>query len=164
MAGMISYKRLKGSHWIYFVWYLGFIVAAEAIGQYMRQRSMVVANLRLYNYLVIPIEFLFNFLLFWFAFGEGKRKLPVVFTVIYLVSWLTDVLLLSRHRFFFYSFSYTIGNLLLLILILRFFLNLVTSNDILTFRENMQFWVSLGLLIFALTYDTHQVLNRMNQI
>lgn len=50
----------------------------------------------------------------------------------------------------FNSFSSTVGNLLLLILIWSFFIQLVSSNAILTFRRNMLFWVSLGLLLFYL--------------
>ncbi len=163
LTGIVYLKKTKNTHWVFFVLYLTFIVAAEMLGIYLRNTQQVYHSIHLFNYCVIPVEFLFNFWLFYVSFRASKaQKLPVLLTVLYLASWLCDIFYFSKQRFFFYSFSYTIGNLLLLILILRFFNQLVTSNAIITFRSNMQFWVSLGLLIFYLgSFPFYGLLNTM---
>src|SRR6185312_7155537 len=85
------------------------------------------------------------------AFRGAKYKwLPIICGSMYIISWLTDFFYFSKFHFFFYSFSYTVGNFLLLILILNFFIRLATSDAIITFRQNMLFWMSLGMLIYYL--------------
>jgi len=108
-------------------------------------------NLAYFNYFEIPIEFTFFILLFRRAFKLTRIYwLPIVCLIVYITSWLMDVFFFGKWEFIFNSFSCTIGNLLLLILILSYFIQLVTSNAILTFRNNMLFWVSLGLLLYYL--------------
>src|ERR1044071_517630 len=145
----LFWQRTKYSYWRSFPFYLMFIVAAELVGRYLEYKNFNTSNYALYNYLVIPVEFLFFFWIFHHAFNKSKYKsLPMWCGGIYMACWLVDVFYLGRHNFFFYSFSYTIGNLLLLVLILRFFFQLVTGDAILRFRKDMMFWVSAGLLIY----------------
>jgi len=91
----------------------------------------------------------FSFFLFYKAFKDTKFKLvPILCIVLYIVSWIIDMLFLSGKHNFFYSFSYTVANLLLLILLLIYFSQLVFSDAILTFQHNMMFWISTGFLIY----------------
>ena len=136
---------------MYFPFYLLFIVLSEFLGDYLKVHNMVYENIHFFNYFEIPIEFNFSFWLFFNFFKNTRyRMLPIICSVIYLLCWIIDIVYLSRLRFFFYSFSYTIGNLVLLVLILLYFIQLVMSDAILSFRENMMFWVSLGLLLYYL--------------
>ena len=150
-TGLWYFKKVKNTYWVFFTFYLVFIVLSEGVGQYLRSIGKINANIHYFNFFVVPVEFLFTFWLFYSGWRQNKgKRLPVVFMAIYLVGWFCDIFYFSKQRYFFYSFSYTLGNLLMLILILRFFLQMVTSDDIITFRHNMQFWVSLGLMIFYL--------------
>lgn len=127
-----------------------FIVISEGIGWYLSAHNENELNLALYNYCVIPIEYTFFFLLFNRSFKQTKlKRLPIVCIGVYISSWIIDIMYFKWESIF-NSFSCTIGNLLLLILILGFFIQLVTTNAILTFRNNMLFWVSLGLLLYYL--------------
>jgi hypothetical protein len=56
----------------------------------------------------------------------------------------------SKEKWWFSSFSYTIGNIILLGLILSCLYKIIKSDDILQFRASMMFWVCLGLLFFYL--------------
>ena len=151
LSSIRYWKKIRNTHWKWFSLFLLFIVLAEFAGRYFTSHNMDNANHQFYNYFEIPMEFTFFFWLFYKTFSNTKIKwLPIVCAIVYLVSWLMDILYFSQHHFFFYSFSYTIGNLLLLVLTLRFFMQLVTSDAILTFRKNMMFWVSSGLMLFYL--------------
>ncbi len=148
IVGFIYFNKLKPAYWRLFPFYLAFIVCAEFIGSYLESHDLN-ANKIFFNYFEIPIEFLFFFWLFYKSFTNDKYNwLPMVCGGLYLVSWFVDNLIFSNQPKHFSSISYTTGNLLLLVLILRFFFRLVTSDSILTFRQNRLFWVSLGLLIF----------------
>ncbi len=150
LTGLVYWKKIKNTYWVWFVLYLLFIVLSEAIGTYFITANKH-ANLAFFNYFEIPIEFIFFFSLFHQSYKLSKYKwLPIVCMAVFLVSWIMDLLYFSKLQFFFYSFSYTIGNLLLLILILGYFIRLVTSDAILNFSHDMLFWVSTGLLLYYL--------------
>lgn len=150
ITGIIYWRKIKNTVFKYFWVYLLLIVVAECIGRYFQTHNMLAVNKAYYSYFIIPSEFIFFFWLFYKCSNNIKRRLPIVFVGIYLLAWLIDVFYLSNKSFWFYSFSYTIGNLLLLILILRFFKKLTLSDEILYFKQNVLFWISFGLLLFYL--------------
>lgn len=152
IIGLLYWKKWKGTPYAYFILYLVTIAVAEYFGFYFSKSGMKVANWALFNYIIIPFEFLF---FFWLFQAElKKKKLALWFVVIYLVSWLIDIFFLAqpayKSRFWFSSFSYTVGNILLLVFLLLFLIQLVTGDSILYFKNNILFWISLGLLLFYL--------------
>jgi len=162
VTGIFYYNKVKNTHWKLFSMYLVFIVLSELAGYYLSIHHQMAINLNFFNYFEIPVEFIFFFCMFYLtARKNSQRLLPFLCTVIYLVFWLIDIFYFSKKTHVFYSVSYTIGNLLLLILILRFFILLATSDEIITFRQNMLFWVSLGLLFFYLgSFPYYGLLNK----
>lgn len=149
IAGIIYWQTVKNSHFKWFVIYLAYIFVADMGGGLMMMAR--IRNEWYYDYFVVPVEFLFYFWLFHREFYQKESKrLPVIFTGIYLLSLFTDAIYFSKHRFPFYSVSYSIGNLLLLILILVFFIQLINSDAVLTYKRNRMFWIATGLLIFFL--------------
>lgn len=163
-AGYIFWNKVKASVFRYFPLYLTFILLSEFAGRLFKELEWNEMNKLLYNYLVIPAEFIFFFRLFYMDFKDKRYKwLPVFSTLIYMFSWFIDMFYLSTKKFWFYSFSYTTGNLLLLILIFSFFVQLINSDAILKFKENMLFWISAGLLLFFLgTFPYYGLLNTLN--
>lgn len=145
----IYIKKWKHTHWKWFPLYLAFIVCADVVGSYLAARNMYKPNFYFLSYVVIPVEFLFFYWIFYRAFrGSSKQSLPVIMGTIYFIGLLADIFYFSHYQFFYYSLSYTIGNIMLLILILNFFLQLVNSDELLKFKQNILFWVSVGLLIY----------------
>ena len=150
IAGFLFYQKLRNTYWKSFPNYLAFIVAAELPGKYFLAHRMYNACKMFYNLFEIPVEFLFFYWVFHMYLKTTRyKRLPVLFVVTYLICWLADNLYLSKMSFWF-SFSYTCGNLFLLVLILVYFIGLVTSDAILNYKTNMLFWVSTGLLLFYL--------------
>jgi len=153
ITAWLKYAQLRKTYWAAFPFYLSFIVLSEFAGYFLKELfpKHPEYNTHYYGYFEIPVEFLFFFFVFYMAIPKrANRLLIVICTVIYLLVWLAEIKYVAENVNSFYSLSYTMGNLLLLILILMFFINLATSNEIVHFRENMLFWVSLGLMIFYL--------------
>lgn len=161
ITGFIFLKKLNNSFFRYFPFYLLFIVLSEAAGYLLKISDMKMASKLLFNYIVIPVEFLFFYLVFYFSLANKRyKKLPLLCMVIYILCWMIDILFIGNMKFWFYSFSYTVGNLLLLVLIFRFYFNLITTSDVLYFKSNQLFWISGGLLIFYLgTFPYYSLLN-----
>ena len=151
IISLFYWAKVKNNYFKWFAIYLFYIFIADIGGSFIDRSITVKYNEIYYDYFVIPVEFLFLFWLFHktFQFKENKR-LPIICAGMYLFSFLVDVFYFSKHQFPFYSFSYSIGNLLLLILILLFFIQLTNSDAILNYRQDMMFWICLGLLIYYL--------------
>ena len=100
----------------------------------------------------------FYFFFYWLFYQyfrlTSKNKWPLYTAAIYLLCWLSDIFVwpdifyLTRVKLLFDSFSYTIGNILLLVLLLMYFITFSKSDRILNYRQNRMFWVCLGLMIF----------------
>lgn len=152
LAGFLSWGKIRHSYWRWFPVYLSIVFATEMIAKYFALvRHNVPLNIAVYRFFGLPFEFLFLFWLFHQYFRGGPaRKWPLIAAATYLLALLVDLCYISGTRHFFDSFSYTIGNILLLILLLRFFLQFSNSDEILEYKTAMMFWVSLGLIIFYL--------------
>jgi hypothetical protein len=152
ITGFIYWKKIRHSYWRWFPVYLGIIVLTEITAEYFSYaRADYGVNRNIYRFFGIPFEFLFLFWLFHqYFYKTSKTKWPLFSAAVYLICLLVDILYVGKMKLFFDSFSYTIGNMLLLVLLLMFFLKFIKSDEILEYRRSMMFWVCLGLIIFYL--------------
>jgi hypothetical protein len=149
-AGLLNWRKFKNSYAKWFVIYLALIAVSELIGislTYIFQEYSL--NKSLYNYFVIPLEFLFFCWLYYQHFKNSNQKYwPMTGAILYFTSWLINIILLPTLRFWSVPFSYLIGVIVLLVLVIAFFSAFMSSNEILGYRSDLLFWISLGLLIF----------------
>lgn len=152
VTGFLYWKKIRHTYWRWFPVYLGIIVLTEFAAEYFSYaRAQFGINIDIYRFFGIPFEFLFLFWLFHQYFGKSlKIKWPLISAAIYLICLFIDLIFVGKMKLFFDSFSYTIGNILLLVLLLMFFLKFTESDEILEYRSSMMFWVCLGLMIFYL--------------
>jgi hypothetical protein len=152
ITGLIYWKKTKSTIWKWFVIYLGFIVFAELICHYLHYYSYYKFDVnKIYNYIILPIEFLF---FYWLYYKHAKSKrsklLVIVCFFIYIVSFIADQYFFQGKKFIFDSFSYCMGNLLLLLVIISFFISFSKSDELLKYQSSIIFWVSLGAIVFYL--------------
>ncbi len=152
LSGFIFWKKIRHSHWRYFPIYLGIIFLTEMAATYaVYVQHNVRLNKNIYRFFGLPFEFLY---LFWLFHQYFRGRQAVWWTSIIIGTYLTAILIdlayVGGVTLFFDSLSYTIGNILLLILLLRFFIKFSNSNEILTYKSSMMFWVCLGLIVFYL--------------
>jgi hypothetical protein len=118
---------------------------------------------RVANYLSIFIIIPFEFLFFSWLFYKNLYKKPIVIwgSCLYIFAYLLEHILFKfKKDYFFFSFSYSIGNIILLIFILMYFYKLTYSERILFFYKEKMFWVALGCLIFYLgTFPYYGIFN-----
>ncbi|MGZ8550890.1 MAG: hypothetical protein ACXWV2_09520 [Chitinophagaceae bacterium] len=152
LSGFANWKKIRGSYWEYFPFYLAIIFLSEVIGEYAGYRlHWVKFNLSWYRFFVIPFQFLFFYWLFWKYFsGDTVKTWVLAGLLIYLLSWILESAFLAGVETTFYSFTYLAGNVVLLVLVIVFFAKFMRSDEILNYKQSMMFWVSVGLLVFYL--------------
>jgi len=152
ITGLIYWKKIKASIWVWFVIYLGFITGGELVCYYLGHYTVYKHEVnKILNYIIIPAEFIF---LYWLYYKHAQSKrnklLVIVSVIIYLISFVADQYFFHGKKFIFGSFSYSIGNLLLLLVILSFFIQFSKGDEILYYKSSFIFWISLGAIVFYL--------------
>lgn len=152
VTGFIVWAKIRHTHWKWFPVYLAIIVLVEGTGKYIFYVIEDPAlNVNVYRYFGLPVQFLFFCWLFRQYLKNYKEKnWPLFGAIIYIICWIGDFLYFNKQVFVFQSFSYTSGNIVLLVLIILFFVKFMNSDEILKYRSSMMFWTCIGLLVFYL--------------
>ena len=150
ITGFLFWNKIRHSYWRWFPVYLGVIILTEVAGEYLLYvRYDLKLNIAVYSYFGIPIQFLFFYWIFYRQFKHtNKSKWPLISLAIYSICLITDLLYISKIKFYFESFSYTVGCLFLLILLLIYFSGFIKSDEIIKYKASIMFWVTLGLILF----------------
>ncbi len=152
VAGFVRWKEIKDSYWKWFPVYLIILGLLNLLAFYMIDTKNIKSNQWLVIYLIIPFEFLFAFWLF-LKKAETRPQKTLILTGmgVYLLSFFIEILLKEEMKeLYFLSFSYTVGNIFMLIFILLYFWKLSVSEKILFFYRERMFWVCVGMLFFWL--------------
>ncbi len=149
LSGIFFLKELKKLPYRMFVLYLGAIILCETISVVLEYYK--IKHQGLFIFFVIPLEFLFfHWLFYQFSTIKEKQRILICASV-YIIAFLIErVFLNDPQKYSFSSFSYTIGNAVLLFVIFQYFIRLVNSERILYFYSERLFWISCGLLLFYL--------------
>lgn len=144
VTSLIFYSRKKDHQWKYFMFYLIFIFLCESIGKW-GHHFMDYNKPAFYNYFVIPVQFIFFYWLYA-AKSLGKPKLFALLSFLYLLSFI-PIEFISTDKVMF-SLNYTLGCLLLMILVIMEYYKQINSSDILHFNKNRMFYINLGVTLF----------------
>lgn len=151
LTGFWHWKKLRNTPARWLPVYFAFIVLAEQAGNYLNYTEAYDLKRNLFNYLFIPAEYLFFYWLYFkSAAGTAGKQLVLLFAVIYGAAFIADQLYFSSRKYYFVSFSYCVGNFLLVMTIIAYFIQFARGREIIFFRSSLMFWVSLGLLVFYL--------------
>lgn len=147
LTALLFFNKLKNTYWKWFVIYLVFIFVSELFSIYILKYN---PNLRLpfYNYLIIPLEFVF----FYWLYAEKSLQFKKLFWWSLGIYFLFFGLYIIKIEFVrtISSMSYTVGNLLLLIMVFLEILKQIKSDEILNFKSNKMFYINIGVLLFYL--------------
>lgn len=139
------YPRLKQSLWRWFVYYLLLIFCMEAFGKWGLDNFQSLKKYY-YDFFVIPFEFIFFYWLYAYQ-SLRRKKMFWFFTSCYIGSFIPHLFYLKEVRII-NSLSYTLGDLLLLILVLLEYFKQLQSDDILNFRTHKMFYINAGVMLF----------------
>ena len=145
VVGLIYYNRIKKTYWKWFVLYLFYIAVYEIITRIAAYDFAVKIDFY-FAKIQVPIEFLFFFWLYAVQSFKSK-KIFWICSSLYLLSLIPDESL-SQGNYFFSSFNYIIGTLILLLFVVLEFNKQIKSDNILLFTKNKMFYVNIGIVLF----------------
>ncbi len=145
IISLLFYRQVKDQYWRYFVFYLTFIFLCEAFGKW-GGNLISFDKSEYYNYFVIPVQFLF---LYWLYAVKSlnKKNLFFILSSVYLLSFIPNELFFEKRKIIF-SFNYTFGSFLLMILVIMEYYKQINSANILYFNQNRMFYINLGVTLF----------------
>jgi hypothetical protein len=151
LTGFIVLKKLKPPSVKWMVAYLFIISCSELAARILTIMKYKVQVSFLFEYFVIPFEFLF-FYWFFYSISSGSlfKKFCLLSMFLSIITRVTETVFFSNAKYFFSSFSYTFSNMLLLIIVIVYLIRFIKSDDILFFKKNIVIWISIALLIFYL--------------
>lgn len=151
LTGFVYWRKLKNSYWKWFPFYLLMIVCIELCGKYMAgSPALKNFNPWLYRY-TYPFRFAF---LLWLAIKPLQKKEKTALAVfgIYMFSFLLEEFLLPFKIKQNNSVSIVIGYLGLISFCMLYLFKTIRSKLVLSYKSDMHFWFSAGLIIFYLIF------------
>ena len=148
LIGFLNYNKLKGSFWRFFPFFLLILFLLECFGQSLNKN--INANIDLYKYIVIPFIFCAYSYIFKKILSNNFSKYIYLGYIIFAASLFAEATILASSHPFYSSFSLSVANVLFLIYVLKYYIELVHSEKILTFYNQLEFWFCSAILIFYL--------------
>jgi hypothetical protein len=147
ITGFICWARLYPRFWRIFPVYLFIITCCEFAGWYMNGHGIKGAK-AMYSYFVVPLEFLFMYFLYYKNLPKHFHKTVFALSLIYILFWGAELIFVQHTKWIWFSMSYSVGSIIMLILGIIYFLQLLKSEKLLTYKKQIFFWVNLGLMLF----------------
>ncbi|KQM64575.1 hypothetical protein ASE74_11175 [Pedobacter sp. Leaf216] len=145
IIAFLHLKGLKGKYWRFFVYFLALVFVCEAFGKWGGV-YISFSKTKYYNYFVIPFQFIFFYWLYAFK-SLNNKKLFWTLSLLYLLSFIPSEFYFKGSKIIF-SFNYTFGSFILMVLVVMEYYKQITSSDIINFNKNRMFYVNLGVTLF----------------
>lgn len=145
LTALLYYKKNKTTYWKWFTVYLFTIILCDVlIVKFVP--TLGIKKQYFHAYLVIPLQFIFFYWLYAFQ-SLKKKRLFWLFLILYVLSFIPVELYFTKLKVV-YSFNYTIGSFLLMILVFLEFQKQIRNDDILVFQSNKMFYINIGIMLF----------------
>ncbi len=160
ITGFITWRKWKDSYLRWAPFYLAIIVVLELSERLLRDYGdPAIASFILQTSVLTEILFMH-----WLFYKTLHKKIIIAGACIYVLSFVMERFLIQNNAYYFQSLSYTIANLLILVYLLIYFLQLVKSGRILYFKSITVFWFALGMLVFYLgTFPFYGLYNELSK-
>ena len=143
IIAIITWKKYRYSTETNFVYYFCALFIIDTFGSAFGKLSGL-SNYWIYNSLMI---LQFSFLLKWYYNILGKSRILISCFILYTCM----VIISFMKENFFHSYqtmNFISGVSVILISSLLFYLKLLNSNEILSLKTNLRFWITIGNIIF----------------
>jgi len=151
LVAIVRYNRINTGSQRYFIVYLvGMIILETLAALCVKQWGN---NVLVYNLVDV---FMTSFFVFLF-YKTLKQKIWVfVLSAVAGIAFLVSIFFENWLKDFNVFFLFT-ATLVLLVLVFRFYIEFLNSDELVDFKTNPQFWATTGILIFYLGYLPIQV-------
>lgn len=163
LVGFYYYRKLKGTYWITFPYYLFFQGFLDNLGGYFNGSW----NILYYKFIVYP--YLYLYYIWIFKKNAVSSSYNKIYNIAFLLFFVNYIILLLLYYNNFYNI-FILGNIdvihndissfdiylenntkiILFIIIITYFYEIISTSKILYFYQDLQFWVCLGLILFEL--------------
>lgn len=150
VTGFVTWHKWKNSYLKWLPVYLTVITFCDTTGYILAKLKKVAAIGPWYSYFVIPLEILFFCWLFYRYLPRRQRLTAPAGAGAFIISLVVETFSIGHEGHYIKSLSLSVGIIVILVLTISFFVNLLNSDQILYFKTNCMFWISLGLLVFYL--------------
>lgn len=147
ITGFLCWARLKPSFWKTFPVYLLIITCCEITGWHLTKHGLKGGK-NMYQFFVVPLEFLFFYFLHYRNATGLYKKLVAVLSLFYILIFAIEIVLPKSTGWVWMSLSYTSGNIFLVLFGLIYFLNLYKTQSLINYRRLPFYWVNIGVLLF----------------
>ncbi len=150
LAGFVYWKKWKTGYWKWFPVYLLALFLSECLGNVFAAYDLRTANSALYRFWVLPVEFLFYCWFYYKSFERKWKPLALGCSVLFVFSWFVEFFMVTQRSEYFSSLSYSVGNVVMVVLTVSFMLGRLFSEAILDYKSDPMFWITIALMIFYL--------------
>jgi hypothetical protein len=150
VIGFLNYSKIKNTHWNYLPVFLLLLFSLECLGQYFASVKNYQANINLYKLIVIPSIFSFYSFMFYRTLQKKRILLFIIGMVLFAISLVLENTVLKSLHPYYASLSLGVANLFFLIYCLLYYIELINSDQLITFYNSLGFWFCTGLLVFYL--------------
>lgn len=149
LVGFIYYSKLKKAGFGTFAFFLATVLILETAGYILAYKKLVVPNQALNKFVIMPVIGLYYFWLYSRGIENIRKRKKIFATavIVYIASIVVEKLYFSGTAVMF-SFSRSIATITLLLFIIHYFINLAQSPEILRFKSEFLFWISMGCLVY----------------
>jgi len=149
IIGIYHYKKYKNTLLKYFLFFIIYGLFTELAG------IVVGIGFKFPNYIVFNIYsvayYIFNFWLFGRHFKhKNNRSISLVFMALTTLMFILDTLFLQSIFVGYQSYTWFIGSLGTIIIVILFLIELLNSDAILNVKHLLIFWVAVGVFLFQL--------------
>lgn len=147
LVGFIYWYKIKNTYWRWLPIYLTIICCCEFISAYANSNKLFDTKF-IYSYIVIPLEFTTPLLLFLWLLPKSFSKIILILILLFWVAFIVEFLLRINVKWYWSSFSFSIGSITVIIASIIYFLHLISTEKIIHFKWNLGFWYTLAIIIF----------------
>lgn len=147
IVAFIYYYKYKNSNLKWLLFLLWYIALNDIIGYFSRVYFGIIYNAILYN-----IMYVLNFTILLYIYKTSvknvlSKKIISYFSYLYLFSVVIDIFY-KNYFIEAQSLPFIIGSFFLIISIILYFIEILNSEEILSIKNNLLFYISVGLLLY----------------
>jgi len=150
-TGLCYYSKVRGSKARFFLYILLLGLITEGLGYFLGIRLKMDTFLIHNIYKFLSLTFL---MLFFYGYIKNTRKKLIVkyILILFILFYILNFLLITPSIFIYQVNSAIFGSLCLIIVILLYLMNLLSSEKVLNIKHVLIFWFAAGSLIYYVVY------------
>lgn len=149
LASILFYSKYKHTALKFLPIVLGYMFLLEIFG--VKLYHYLDFNALFYNVFNLCFYLFFFYVFYYFLHKRSNKKGVIILVGIFIISLIVDLITFDFvHESLLYS--YITGGCLIVICVILYFLEMLNSSRVLSLRQDLLFWMGIGLLLFYMGY------------